>query len=144
MMARSTKYSNQRPDTLMQDHTSANSMKVLLQHTAGPYIWVKSGGDDRIQTTGHVRFALKADMAGRFRSTRRAGLLEAFWLQSQNGETPVTVVPLPRLRRAVRRQPDPADYHGDTIRPVAHSHAPRLLPCRTAFQNWEALQNVGR
>jgi hypothetical protein len=53
---------------------------------------IKSGGDDRIQTTGHVRFALKADMAGRFRGTRRAGLLEAFWLQSQNGETPVTVV----------------------------------------------------
>src|SRR5262245_64581893 len=40
MMARSTKGSNQRPDTLMQDRTSANSMKVLLQRTAGPYIWV--------------------------------------------------------------------------------------------------------
>jgi hypothetical protein len=24
----------------MQDRTSANSMKVLLQRTAGPYIWV--------------------------------------------------------------------------------------------------------
>ena len=34
MMARSTKGSNQRPDTLMQDHTSANSMKVLLQRAA--------------------------------------------------------------------------------------------------------------
>jgi hypothetical protein len=33
-MARSTKGSNQRPDTLMQDRTSANSMKVLLQRTA--------------------------------------------------------------------------------------------------------------
>src|SRR6516225_7040723 len=42
MMARSIKGSNQRPDTLMQDRTSANSMKVLLQRTAGPYIWVKS------------------------------------------------------------------------------------------------------
>src|SRR5262249_12780006 len=42
MMARSTRGSNQRPDTLMQDRTSANSMKVLLQRTAGPYIWVKS------------------------------------------------------------------------------------------------------
>src|SRR5215831_3008124 len=43
MMARSTRGSNQRPDTLMQDRTSANSMKVLLQRTAGPYIWVISG-----------------------------------------------------------------------------------------------------
>src|SRR5262249_31609061 len=47
MMARSTKSSNQRPDTLMQDRTSAVSIKVLLQRTAGPYIWVISGGDDR-------------------------------------------------------------------------------------------------
>jgi hypothetical protein len=38
MMARSTTCSNQRPDTLMQDRTSANSMKVLLQRAAGPYI----------------------------------------------------------------------------------------------------------
>jgi hypothetical protein len=43
MMARSTRGSNQRPDTLMQDRTSANSMKVLLQRTAGPYIRVKTG-----------------------------------------------------------------------------------------------------
>src|SRR5262249_45488532 len=42
MMARSTKSSNQRPDTLMQDRTSAVSIKVLLQRTAGPYIWVIS------------------------------------------------------------------------------------------------------
>jgi hypothetical protein len=42
-MARSTKSSNQRPDTLMHDRTSANSMKVLLQRTAGPYIRVKLG-----------------------------------------------------------------------------------------------------
>src|SRR5215813_1870747 len=41
MMARSAKNSNQRPDTLMQDRTSANSMKVLLQRAAGPYIRVK-------------------------------------------------------------------------------------------------------
>jgi len=27
----------------MQDRTSANSMKVLLQRTAGPYMWVNSG-----------------------------------------------------------------------------------------------------
>jgi len=40
MMARSTTRSNQRPDTLMQDRTSANSEKVLLQRTAGPYMWV--------------------------------------------------------------------------------------------------------
>src|SRR5215472_4922258 len=43
MMARSTKSSNQRPDTLMQDRTSAVSIKVLLQRTAGPYMWVKTG-----------------------------------------------------------------------------------------------------
>src|SRR5262252_10771998 len=42
MMAGSTRGSNQRPDTLMQDRTSANSIKVLLQRTAGPYIWVTS------------------------------------------------------------------------------------------------------
>jgi len=41
-MARSTKGSNQRPDTLMQDRKSAVSIKVLLQRTAGPYIRVKS------------------------------------------------------------------------------------------------------
>src|SRR5215470_4948812 len=52
MMARSTRGSNQRPDTLMQDRTSANSMKVLLQRTAGPYIWVKSGRD----ASGQVLF----------------------------------------------------------------------------------------
>src|SRR5262249_41086804 len=34
MMARSTKGSNQRSNTLMQDRTSANSMKVLLQRQA--------------------------------------------------------------------------------------------------------------
>jgi hypothetical protein len=27
----------------MHDRTSANSMKVLLQRTAGPYIWVMRG-----------------------------------------------------------------------------------------------------
>jgi hypothetical protein len=43
MMARSTKGSNQRPDTLMQDRTSANSIKVLLQRTARPYMWVRFG-----------------------------------------------------------------------------------------------------
>jgi hypothetical protein len=54
MMARSTKGSNQRPDTLMQDRTSANSMKVLLQRTAGPYInW--------FDPAPRVRFAPKAD-----------------------------------------------------------------------------------
>ena len=40
MMARSTKGSNQRPDTLMQDRTAVVSIKVLLQRTAGPYIGV--------------------------------------------------------------------------------------------------------
>src|SRR6516164_3924635 len=40
MMARSTKGSNQRPDTLMQDRKSAVSIKVLLQRTTGPYIRV--------------------------------------------------------------------------------------------------------
>src|SRR5262249_44503815 len=42
-MARSIKGSSQRPDTLMQDRTSANSMKVLLQRAAGPYIGVTTG-----------------------------------------------------------------------------------------------------
>jgi len=53
MMARSTKGSNQRPDTLMQDRTSANSMKVLLQRTAGPYIGVTRG---LRRLLDHVRF----------------------------------------------------------------------------------------
>src|SRR5262249_29599849 len=43
MMARSIKGSSQRPDTLMQDRTSANSIKVLLQRAAGPYIGVSLG-----------------------------------------------------------------------------------------------------
>src|SRR4029077_4917945 len=38
MMARS-KCSNQRPDTLMQDH-SPPARRNHLQRTAGPYIWV--------------------------------------------------------------------------------------------------------
>src|SRR5262245_33692207 len=61
MMARSTRGSNQRPDTLMQDRTSANSMKVLLQRTAGPYIWVNSVGDRRRHTAAHVRFAPESE-----------------------------------------------------------------------------------
>src|SRR5262245_48275503 len=57
MMARSTKGSNRRPDTLMQDRTSANSMKVLLQRTAGPYIWVNCVGGDPSGRLAYVRFA---------------------------------------------------------------------------------------
>src|SRR6516164_3046762 len=53
MMARSTRGSNQRPDTLMQDRTSANSMKVLLQRTAGPYI---GSGADITRLLSNVRF----------------------------------------------------------------------------------------
>ena len=45
----------------MQDRTSANSIKVLLQRTAGPYIWVKSALERQREPTGHVRFAPKAD-----------------------------------------------------------------------------------
>jgi hypothetical protein len=50
---------------LMQDRTSANSMKVLLQRTAGPYIWVKSGGNDRENAPAHVRFAPESGQTGR-------------------------------------------------------------------------------
>jgi hypothetical protein len=70
MMARSTRGSNQRPDTLMQDRTSANSMKVLLQRTAGPYIRV---------TLGHLAMAAqclvsrKPDTAGGFTRPRPRG-----------------------------------------------------------------------
>jgi hypothetical protein len=39
MVARSTKRSNQRPDTLMQDRQPPNR-KNFLRHTAGPYIRV--------------------------------------------------------------------------------------------------------
>src|SRR3984957_3351022 len=41
MMARSTTRSNQRPDTLMQDHHRQFD-EIFLQRTAGPYIGVKS------------------------------------------------------------------------------------------------------
>jgi hypothetical protein len=36
----------------MQDRTSANSMKVLLQRAAGPYIGVRSG---KAQSAGYFR-----------------------------------------------------------------------------------------
>jgi hypothetical protein len=39
MMARGTKGSKPRPDTLMQDRTSP-TRRAFLQRTAGPYIWV--------------------------------------------------------------------------------------------------------
>src|SRR5262245_9645631 len=64
MMARSTKGSNQRPDTLMQDRTSANSMKVLLQRTAGPYMWVRSVASGRSRRSWHVRYASNSDPIG--------------------------------------------------------------------------------
>jgi hypothetical protein len=52
---------------LMQDRPSANSMKVLLQRTAGPYMWVISNRRDRSCTTVHVRFAPESgQMDGRF------------------------------------------------------------------------------
>jgi len=57
MMARGRKGSKQRPDTLMQDRTSVNSMKVLLQRTAGPYIWVNLDTFGRGDATIHVRYA---------------------------------------------------------------------------------------
>jgi hypothetical protein len=37
-MARSSKGSNQRPDTLMRDRTVRQPEEVFLQRTAGPYI----------------------------------------------------------------------------------------------------------
>jgi len=42
---------------LMQDRTSANSMKVLLQRAAGPYIGVKTGRQDFrfARKTRHLR-----------------------------------------------------------------------------------------
>jgi hypothetical protein len=45
----------------MQDRTSTNSMKVLLQRTAGPYIGVKSAEGDRDERAGHVWIAPEAD-----------------------------------------------------------------------------------
>jgi hypothetical protein len=45
----------------MQDRTSANSMKVLLQRTAGPYIRVIRDRSIRRARLRHVRFAPKAD-----------------------------------------------------------------------------------
>ena len=45
----------------MQDRTSANSMKVLLQRAAGPYIWVNSVGSNQAAASSDVCFAPKAD-----------------------------------------------------------------------------------
>jgi len=45
----------------MQDRTSANSMKVLLQRTAGPYIWVNHDRCGRSHATMYVRCCPKAD-----------------------------------------------------------------------------------
>jgi hypothetical protein len=45
----------------MQDRTSANSMKVLLQRTAGPYIQVIHDRGSQGQRPKHVRLAPKAD-----------------------------------------------------------------------------------
>jgi hypothetical protein len=44
----------------MQDRTSANSMKVLLQRTAGPYIWVNRDRTVGGEAASYVRFAPKA------------------------------------------------------------------------------------
>ena len=41
----------------MQDRTSANSMKVLLQRTAGPYIWVIFDRSSRLRRLRNVCFA---------------------------------------------------------------------------------------
>src|SRR6516165_4205538 len=66
MMARSTKGSNQRPDTLMQDRKSAVSIKVLLQRTAGPYIRVKSapGNRDSAAAPAWLQFRTGAKVGG--------------------------------------------------------------------------------
>src|SRR5262249_12705227 len=70
MMARSTKGSNQRPDTLMQDRTSADPIKVLLQRTAGPYIG--SSASDRHAPAAHGMFASlqKRTLISRFGASR--------------------------------------------------------------------------
>src|SRR5215831_20397974 len=60
MMARSTKRSNQRPDTLMQDRISPNSNKSSCN--ARPYHTFGSRADVASSHI-HVRFTLKADKA---------------------------------------------------------------------------------
>jgi hypothetical protein len=58
--------SRQRPvaeeGARVEERTSANSMKVLLQRTAGPYIRVISDRGGPSHTTVHVRFAPKATL----------------------------------------------------------------------------------
>src|SRR5260370_14463625 len=109
MMARSTKYFNQRPDTLMQDRTSANSMKVLLQRTAGPYIWVirvrstqrssarsrKASGIVRPRTLAVVRLITRSNLVG-CSIGRSAGLVLKL--------APTRSATLPRARQ--RPRPD--------------------------------------
>jgi hypothetical protein len=48
----------------MQDRTSANSMKVLLQRTAGPYIRVNLDIFGRGDAPIHVRYASNSDQGG--------------------------------------------------------------------------------
>jgi hypothetical protein len=45
----------------MQDRPSANSMKVLLQRTAGPYIRVRCVTSARSRRARNVRYVPKAD-----------------------------------------------------------------------------------
>src|SRR6516165_2572235 len=74
MMARSTKGSNQRPDTLMQDRKSAVSIKVLLQRTAGPYIWVNRFTSTSPGRPRNVRFTPNSDRT--FAPQRNAALCQ--------------------------------------------------------------------
>jgi len=82
----STTRSNQRPDTLMQDR-SRQLEKVLLQRTAGPYIWVIhviSGA------TWDVRFTPESRVAARERPNghRRVGGVYLIKVSKRAGCTP--------------------------------------------------------
>jgi hypothetical protein len=58
----------------MQDRTSANSMKVLLQRAAGPYMWVIRVGPKQAATSPDVRFT--SDCVAKVQNYR----VMIFWL----------------------------------------------------------------
>src|SRR5262249_35312858 len=145
MMARSTKGSNQRPDTLMQDRTSANSMKVLLQRTAGPYIRVISVRDIRGSQGGVCPVSPKS---GRKFDLRRLFAVRRTWASrraSPQREANTTQCEL-CLQDKLERGPEHSTFKRRDVRCntqrgfecaakqsiVRHNDAPK--PCRPSYR----------
>src|SRR5215471_5632865 len=102
MMARSTRGSNQRPDTLMQDRTSAVDQSSLATHGRTIH-WVRGGGDDRDNPASHVRFAPKADKLAELSLSPLCARADAPVTPGQVF-TPIRNVELPQVRHFGRCQ----------------------------------------